>query len=162
MIDDEGFRANVGIILCRGGNELFWAKRVGQQAWQFPQGGIRRGESPREAVYRELEEEVGLTARDTRVVATTRNWLRYRLPKHLVRHNSRPLCIGQKQKWFMLELLAPETRVRFDRTSSPEFDGYRWVDYWHPLAEVVSFKRQVYRQALKELAAHIARTSTVD
>lgn len=62
----------------------------------------------------------------------------------------------------MLELLAPETRVRFDRTSSPEFDGYRWVDYWHPLAEVVSFKRQVYRQALKELAAHIARTSTVD
>lgn len=153
MIDAEGFRANVGIILCRGHNELFWAKRVGQQSWQFPQGGVRGDEAPHEAVYRELEEEVGLTEGDVRVVGVTRGWLRYRLPKHLIRRRSKPLCIGQKQKWFMLELLAPETRVCFDLTDTPEFDGYRWVDYWRPLDEVVAFKRQVYRQALDELSS---------
>jgi len=157
VIDAEGFRANVGIILCRGSNELFWAKRVGQQSWQFPQGGIRSGEAPREAVYRELEEEIGLKASDVRIIGATRRWLRYRLPKHLVRRHSRPLCIGQKQKWFMLELLASETNVCFDHTDTPEFDGYRWVDYWHPLVEVVPFKRQVYRQALDELSGYMAQ-----
>lgn len=159
MIDAEGFRANVGIILCRGQNELFWAKRLGQQSWQFPQGGILRGEAPHDAVYRELEEEVGLSAGDVRVVGVTQDWLRYWLPKHLIRHRSEPLCIGQKQKWFMLELLASETRVCFDRTAAPEFDGYRWVDYWRPLDEVISFKRQVYRQALDELSLCMARDS---
>ena len=102
---------------------------------------------------RELEEEVGLRPEHVEIIGSTRNWLRYRLPKRYVRRNRQPLCIGQKQKWFMLELIAPESCVRFDACDKPEFDGYRWVDYWQPVNEVVFFKRQVYRLALDELAA---------
>lgn len=152
MIDAQGFRANVGIILSNHQGQVFWAKRIGQQSWQFPQGGIRQGEAATDALYRELEEEVGLRPEHVQMIGATRRWLRYRLPKRYVRRHSQPLCIGQKQKWFMLQLLAPESCVCFDSTAKPEFDGYRWVDYWDPVDEVVFFKRQVYRRALNELS----------
>lgn len=152
MIDAQGFRANVGIILSNTQGQVFWAKRIGQQSWQFPQGGIREGEAATDALYRELEEEVGLRPEHVQIVGATRRWLRYRLPKRYVRRHSQPLCIGQKQKWFMLQLLAPESCLCFDACDKPEFDGYRWVDYWQPINEVVFFKRQVYRLALNELS----------
>ncbi len=152
MIDEDGFRANVGIILSNRQGEVFWAKRIGQRAWQFPQGGIREHETPEEAMFRELREEVGLSPEHVRIMASTRDWLRYRLPKHLLRRDSHPLCIGQKQRWFLLRMECDEGEVCFDTTSQPEFDGWRWVDYWLPVEEVVFFKRQVYLQALKELA----------
>ena len=152
MIDSDGYRANVGIILGNAQGRVLWAKRIGQNAWQFPQGGIRQGETPEQALYRELEEEIGLRPEHVKIVGGTRRWLRYQLPKRYVRRNSRPLCIGQKQKWFLLELVAPATCVRFDTTDSPEFDGWRWVHYWRPAREVVFFKRDVYRRALRELA----------
>lgn len=152
MIDSDGFRANVGIILSNAEGRLLWAKRIGQDAWQFPQGGIRGDESPEDALFRELEEEVGLRPEHVRLVGQTRRWLRYRLPRRYIRRRSRPVCIGQKQKWFFLQLIAPESCVRFDVSDTPEFDGWRWVDYWRPLDEVVFFKREVYRNALQELA----------
>ena len=141
MIDSDGFRPNVGIILANDVGQVLWARRVNQDAWQFPQGGINPHESPEEALYRELK-----------ILACTRGWLRYRLPQRLVRSNSQPLCIGQKQKWFLLRLTGDESRVRMDLTGKPEFDGWRWVSYWYPLGQVVTFKREVYRRALKELA----------
>ncbi|HLQ84968.1 MAG TPA: RNA pyrophosphohydrolase [Salinisphaeraceae bacterium] len=153
MIDTQGFRPNVGIILSNAHGQVFWAKRIGQQSWQFPQGGINQGEAAEDALYRELEEEVGLLPEHVRIIGCTRRWLRYRLPKRYIRRNRHPLCIGQKQKWFMLRLEAPESCVRFDTSDKPEFDGYRWVDYWHPVDEVVFFKRKVYRMALHELSA---------
>lgn len=152
MIDSEGYRANVGIILCNQDDRVFWAKRIGQDSWQFPQGGIRESESPEEALFRELHEETGLRPEDVEIIGSTRKWLRYRLPKHLIRRRSRPLCIGQKQRWFLLRLTGGEDCVRLDSTAHPEFDGWRWVDYWHPANEVVFFKRQVYKKALLELA----------
>ncbi|MBK1692182.1 RNA pyrophosphohydrolase [Ectothiorhodospira mobilis] len=152
MIDCDGYRPNVGIILSNAERRLFWAKRIGQQAWQFPQGGIRQEETPEQALYRELEEETGLQPRHVEVVGCTRDWLRYRLPKHLIRRRSDPVCIGQKQIWFLLRLVGDESCVRLDAMSNPEFDAWRWVDYWQPTREVVFFKRQVYRRALKELA----------
>ncbi len=152
MIDREGFRPNVGIVLCDGLGQLLWAKRVGQNAWQFPQGGINEGESPESALYRELYEEVGLENGDVQLLAQTRGWLRYRLPRRYIRRHSRPLCIGQKQKWFLLQLTGDSNRIRFDCGHKPEFDGWRWVNYWYPVREVVDFKRDVYRRALKELA----------
>ena len=160
MIDAQGFRANVGIILSNQSGQVFWAKRIGQQSWQFPQGGIHAGENAQQALFRELEEEVGLKPEHVRMIGSTRRWLRYRLPKRYVRRNRQPLCIGQKQKWFMLELIAPESCVRFDACDKPEFDGYRWVDYWHPISEVVFFKRHVYRRALDELATCLEETPT--
>lgn len=153
MIDKEGFRANVGIIVSDGRGQLLWAKRVGQDAWQFPQGGINGDESPTDALYRELYEEIGLESVDVRLLAQTRGWLRYRLPRRFIRRHSRPLCIGQKQKWFLLELTGCPSRIRFDCGDRPEFDSWRWVNYWFPVSQIVDFKRDVYRRALKELAA---------
>lgn len=156
MIDKQGFRANVGIVLSDGQGRILWAKRIGQEAWQFPQGGINRGESPEDALYRELYEEIGLATEDVRLLAQTRGWLRYRLPGRYIRRHSQPLCIGQKQKWFLLELTTSASRIRFDRGEKPEFDNWSWVNYWYPIRQIIDFKREVYRRALKELAsAHV-------
>lgn len=155
MIDSDGFRPNVGIILANQCGQVLWAKRIGQDAWQFPQGGINVDETPEQAMYRELYEEVGLQPEHVRVLACTRGWLRYRLPRRLMRKDSRPLCIGQKQKWFLLELISPDEQVKVDLSDSPEFDDWRWVSYWFPVGRVVAFKRDVYRRAMKELAPRL-------
>ncbi|MDJ0860918.1 MAG: RNA pyrophosphohydrolase [Gammaproteobacteria bacterium] len=152
MIDSDGYRANVGIIIRNERGRVFWAKRVGQEAWQFPQGGIKPDESPREALFRELYEEVGLGPEHVEVTGWTRGWLRYRLPNRYVRRNCTPLCIGQKQIWYMLRFLGNEADFELDRGRKPEFERWRWVSYWHPIHEVVFFKRGVYRRALRELA----------
>lgn len=151
MIDSEGYRANVGMILCNSQGRLLWARRIGQDAWQFPQGGIKPNETRKEALFRELQEEIGLTSCQVELMGSTRDWLRYDLPKRFVRHGSTPLCIGQKQMWYLLRLTGEDDEVRLDVGERPEFDDWRWVDYWHPMEEVVSFKREVYRSALEEL-----------
>ena len=151
VMDTDGYRPNVGIILTNHASKLLWARRIGQNAWQFPQGGINRDETPEQAMYRELEEEVGLGVEDVRIIGNTSGWLHYDLPNHLIRRERTPFYIGQKQVWFMLRLLADDARVRLDLTSKPEFDRWRWVDYWAPLEEVIQFKRGVYTQALREL-----------
>jgi putative (di)nucleoside polyphosphate hydrolase len=153
VIDSDGFRPNVGIILTNDQGQLLWARRVGgHDAWQFPQGGINPNETPEQALYRELYEEVGLRREDVEILACTRGWLRYRLPHRLVRHNSMPLCVGQKQKWFLLRLRSDDNKVSLNNGGRAEFDDWRWVSYWYPLGKVVSFKRDVYRRALKELS----------
>ena len=152
LIDRDGFRPNVGIILCNDQRKLFWGRRIGQNAWQFPQGGIRTDETPAEAMYRELEEEVGLREQQVSVLGSTRGWLRYRLPKRFVRRRCGPICIGQKQVWFLLRVNCAEGDFCLDHSPKPEFDAWRWVRYWYPLREVVYFKRRVYEQALCELA----------
>jgi putative (di)nucleoside polyphosphate hydrolase len=129
--------------------------RVGKDAWQFPQGGIRVGESPEEALYRELHEETGLAPGDVRLLAATAGWLSYRLPEQYIRRNVRPLCIGQKQRWFLLRLLVDDSRLRPDTTSAPEFDRWRWVGFWEPVDAVIHFKREVYVQALTELGSSL-------
>src|SRR5688572_24227821 len=154
FIDDQGFRANVGIVLMRGDGEVLLGGRSDGRGWQFPQGGMQRDETPEEALYRELREEVGLQPDDVSVLGRTRDWLRYRLPQQYVRRRSRPLCIGQKQLWFLLRFLRGEDRLRFDVAAEPEFDRWKWVNYWSPVREVIHFKRDVYVRALEELGAH--------
>lgn len=141
----------MGIILCNPDGKVFWARRRGQDAWQFPQGGIRPNETPVEAMYRELYEETGLESGHIKIVGQTDDWLRYRIPAHLIRHHSKPLCIGQKQIWFSLKLIGDESDFNLSCTDNPEFDQWRWVDYWTPVDEIIAFKRKVYKQALKEL-----------
>jgi len=152
LIDSDGFRPNVGIILCNDRRQLFWGRRVGQNAWQFPQGGIHSDETPVDAMYRELEEEVGLFPCQVELLGCTSRWLRYRLPKRFIRRHCGPICIGQKQIWFMLRVNCGEQDFCLDRSEKPEFDAWRWVKYWQPVREVVYFKRHVYLQALEELA----------
>jgi len=150
-IDAEGFRANVGIILANADGKLLLAGRAGSKGWQFPQGGMRIGEEVEAAMFRELEEEVGLVQSDVEILGVTNDWLRYRLPDKFIRRRSRPLCIGQKQRWFMLRLVSSMDRLRFDLGDEPEFDRVRWVDFWRPVNEVIYFKRRVYAAALHEL-----------
>ena len=157
MIDENGYRANVGIILSNGEGQLFWARRIGQDAWQFPQGGIDRSESPEEAMYRELREETGLGPDHVELLGCTRTWLKYRLPKRYVRRNQTPLCIGQKQIWYMLRMLGDETSVDLAASPKPEFDHWRWVEYWEPSRQVIFFKRDVYERALTELEPLLAQ-----
>ncbi|HWP94529.1 MAG TPA: RNA pyrophosphohydrolase [Gammaproteobacteria bacterium] len=152
MIDRDGFRPNVGIILSNAAGQLFWARRVGRRGWQFPQGGIQPHETPEEALYRELAEEVGLGPQSVELIAQSRSWLRYRLPKRYRRPDGEPACIGQKQRWFLLRFTGREEDVRLDASATPEFDHWRWVDYWQPLDEVIFFKRRVYAQVLDEFA----------
>lgn len=156
MVDADGFRANVGIVLSNDRGQVLWARRVGgRDAWQFPQGGVQDNESAEDALFRELHEEVGLDQRSVQILARTDEWLKYRLPRRLRRHNSTPGFKGQKQKWFLLRMLVDDQRVQMDLTGTPEFDHWRWVSYWYPVRQVVDFKREVYRRALKELAPHL-------
>mgnify|MGYP001211463963 CR=1 FL=1 len=149
-LDRDGYRPNVGIILCNGKGQVLWARRRRRDGWQFPQGGVERGESILDAVYRELYEEVGLRPTQVQVIGCTQQWLRYDVPRTYVR--SRSLSFrGQKQMWYLLRMLADDTEVRLDHSEQPEFDEWRWVDYWLPPRKVVSFKRSVYELALSEL-----------
>lgn len=150
-VDKAGYRLNVGIIIVNQENRLFWGRRLGSDAWQFPQGGVGTNEAITEAMQRELKEEVGLDPGDIEIIAQTKRWLKYRLPKQFIRQGDTPLVIGQKQKWFLLRLVAPEQKIRLDLCDTPEFDSWRWVAKDLPANEVIYFKRQVYRQAIKEL-----------
>lgn len=153
MIDANGYRPNVGIVICNHKGQLLWAKRIGQSAWQFPQGGIDQGESIEDALYRELGEEVGLNQADVRILHQTEAWLHYDLPANYIRQHKDPVCIGQKQKWFLLSLESDESRIQLQGPVQAEFDDWQWVSYWYPVNQVIEFKRDVYRRALKELLA---------
>lgn len=151
MIDSDGYRANVGIILCNDAGRVMWARRVGQDAWQFPQGGVSENEDPQAAMYRELWEETGLLEDHVSILSATDSWLRYKLPKRLIRKNSEPRCIGQKQIWYLLKLDSAEASLDLAASKKPEFDDWKWVDYWYPVDQVVFFKRRVYQCALAQL-----------
>ena len=156
-IDVHGFRSNVGMVLSNDRGQVLWGRRVGgHDAWQFPQGGILRDESPETALYRELYEEVGVKRGNVEILASTRGWLRYRLPQRYLRNRgptaSSPRFVGQKQKWFLLRLLGDDSLVNLDCSHKPEFDHWQWVSYWYPLTQVVNFKRNVYRRVLREFA----------
>ncbi|EPE76181.1 RNA pyrophosphohydrolase, partial [Pasteurella multocida 1500C] len=153
MIDFDGYRPNVGIVICNSKGQVLWAKRYGQNSWQFPQGGINDNESAEQAMYRELFEEVGLSPKDVKILYISKHWLRYKLPKRLLRYDSKPVCIGQKQRWFLLQLVSDEKNINMQSSKSPEFDGWRWVSFWYPVRQVVSFKKEVYRKAMKEFAS---------
>ncbi len=157
MLDREGFRPNVGIILLNQKNQVFWGKRIRTHSWQFPQGGIDRGESPEQAMFRELHEEVGLQPEHVRIVARTRDWLRYEVPDRFIRRDARGFYKGQKQIWYLLQLVVPDWNVNLRATNHPEFDAWRWNDFWVPLDVVVEFKRGVYEMALTELSRFLPR-----
>lgn len=160
MLDREGYRPNVGIILVNQKNQVFWGKRVREHAWQFPQGGIKFGESPVQAMFRELHEEVGLKPEHVRILGRTKEWLRYDVPDHFIRRESRGHYRGQKQIWFLLRLVGRDSDVSLRATAHPEFDAWRWSPYWVSLDAVIEFKRDVYKQALTELANSLFRQRT--
>ncbi len=150
MLDRDGFRLNVGMVIANAENKLLWCRRFGRaDAWQFPQGGVQANETLKETMYRELKEEIGLTANDVGYLSETKRWLKYYLPEHYRRYHIKPLCIGQKQKWFLLRFISCEENIHLNHTKDQEFDTWQWVDYWHPLEQVISFKKEVYQKVLE-------------
>lgn len=158
MLDREGFRPNVGIVLLNARNEVFWGKRLREHSWQFPQGGIKFGETPVQAMYRELHEEVGLKPEHVKVIGRTRDWLRYEVPDRFIRREIRGHYRGQKQIWFLLRMVGRDCDICLRATNHPEFDAWRWNSYWVPLDAVIEFKRDVYQLALTELSRFVRRT----
>lgn len=163
--EDDGYRPNVGIVIMNNDDKVFWARRVSGDGWQFPQGGIDAGEKIEDAMYRELEEETGFLATDVELLARTASWLRYDLPARFLNGNRVPESSlksrfkGQKQVWFLLRLLNDNVEPNFELNDSPEFDDWRWISYWKAADKVVNFKRDVYLQALQELARQMPEKS---
>jgi putative (di)nucleoside polyphosphate hydrolase len=158
MLDEQGYRPNVGIVLLNAHNQVFWGKRIKQHSWQFPQGGIDEGELPEQAMYRELWEEVGLRPEHVSLIGRTQDWLHYTVPEHWIKREWRGTYKGQKQIWFALRLLAKDHRINLRATPKPEFDAWRWANYWIELDTVIEFKRNVYERALVELEPQIAQS----
>jgi len=158
---NDGYRPNVGIIIYNQERQVFWARRVNKDGWQFPQGGVSRNESLEEAMYRELHEETGLHREQVRLVAHTKKWLHYDLPPRLLRNqrhrnedsaDNKASFKGQKQVWFLLELIEDDSAVDLHAgPESPEFDSWRWVEMNHAIDNIVDFKRGVYQKAISEL-----------
>lgn len=160
MIDKSGYRLNVGIIIINTKGQVLWCRRLNtENAWQFPQGGINDYETLEEAMFRELEEELGLGQDQVALVARTRRWVSYELPKNFRRYDSKPLCVGQKQKWFLLRLLCDDDQIDLNRAQTPEFDQWQWVPYWYPLEQVIPFKRAVYQAVLSEFEPYVSPES---
>jgi putative (di)nucleoside polyphosphate hydrolase len=161
IFSDDGYRPNVGIVLSNGAGKVFWARRSKHDGWQFPQGGMRPDETPDQAMYRELKEETGLDVNHVQLVGHTSDWLHYDLPQQFLRPlfttaARRRDCIrGQKQIWFLLEMDCDESSVKLDRSAKPEFDDWKWINYWDVLEEIVDFKREVYREALGQLSHYM-------
>ena len=148
---EEGYRLNVGIIVANSVGELLLCKRKGMNSWQFPQGGIDKNEDPLRAAKRELFEEVGISSKYVELIKSSNYWYKYNVPAR----NRRKIFVnkkfkGQKQKWFLFKL-KKNTQISFENDPDNEFENFKWVSYWYPLAVIVSFKEAVYRNALNEL-----------
>ena len=157
MVDKDGYRPNVGVIVCNHRGEVLWARRCGHDAWQFPQGGIKSHETVEQALFRELWEEVGLREDDVEIIGRTREWLRYKIPQRYLRNSRNRSFRGQKQIWFLLRLVAKDDSIQLNVSKKPEFDDWRWIEYWAPVEHIIDFKRDVYRQALSELEPLLCR-----
>jgi putative (di)nucleoside polyphosphate hydrolase len=153
MSSDLPYRPCVGIMLFNPDGKVFVGKRIDQtvEGWQMPQGGIDKGETPRQAVLRELQEEVGTAKAE--IIAEMDDWVTYDLPAHLIGVAFHGKYKGQRQKWFALRFTGQESDI--DLTAhEPEFSGYRWVSLEELPALIVPFKRDTYRQVIAGLGRY--------
>ena len=151
MIDEDGYRPNVASVIINKDNKILWAKRVDEDNWQFPQGGIQKGETPEQAMYREVYEEVGLKKNSFEILGRSADWLKYDVPERFVKTYWQGRYKGQKQIWFLLKFIGSDDLINLNLHDSPEFDDWKWENFWHPLQDVVDFKKEVYSAALNEL-----------
>ena len=152
MFSKNIYRPNVAVIVINNFGKVLWCQRIEHDGWQFPQGGIDQGETPKEAALREVKEEVGLGSNDIEIIYETQDWFKYEVPKEKRRkYFSRVNFIGQKQKWFLAKLLTDDSRINLKASLPAEFDRWIWSTYWYPLQTVVPFKKEAYRQALIEI-----------
>ncbi len=156
MIDKNGYRLNVGMILINNQNLVFWGKRKGEDSWQFPQGGLHENETIEDGMFRELKEELGLPKEHVQIIHHTQDWLYYDVPAIYNRPNNHGYK-GQKQIWYLLLLTGKDHHINVKSHVEQEFDAWRWIDYWTTAESVISFKRNVYQAALNELSNYLPK-----
>ena len=151
MNEESNYRLNVGLIIVNNYGKVLICKRKNSNQWQFPQGGIDEGESPIEAAKREIFEEVGIKPSKIKVLGKIKDWVKYEIPIELAKKSFKKKgIVGQKQKWFIFKIKS-EACISFVNDPDNEFDDFAWVSYWRPIALIVSFKKEVYRNVLAEL-----------
>ena len=156
VIDREGFRPNVGIVVCNDRDQVLWGRRInGRDSWQFPQGGIDEGETPEEALYRELYEETGLERDKIEILDKSKKWLVYHIPHVFQRSKKR--YDGAMQKWFLLKITGSDSDVNLNATGHAEFDAWKWGDKKTAIKSVIKFKRKVYESILDEFSETLER-----
>ena len=146
----KSYRKGVGIIIVNAKGQFFLGKRIGAEAWQFPQGGIDEGENPEEALYRELHEETGLIKEKVKIITISKKWLVYHIP-HVYQRSNRKYD-GAMQKWFLLKLTGTNEDINLNAVSHAEFDAWKWADKSTAINSVIRFKKGVYASIFSEFA----------
>ena len=150
-----GYRLNVAMIVLNKDNKVLFCKRRNTENWQFPQGGVDENENIESAMFRELNEEVGLEKDNVEIKAVSQNFIYYDIPKNIQSRVLGGKFKGQAQKYFLLKLISGDVDLNIENT--PEFDKYNWVPFWYPLNQVVDFKKEAYRSALIEFKNRIIK-----
>ncbi|WP_299151731.1 RNA pyrophosphohydrolase [uncultured Tateyamaria sp.] len=152
------YRKNVGVMVLNADGHVWVGQRLdrraSQDAWQMPQGGIDKGEQPRDAALRELEEETGITPDLIEIVAETDGWIKYDLPTDLISKLWKGRFRGQKQKWFLMRYAGTDAQVNI-ATDEPEFSSWKWLAPDALPDAIVPFKRDVYVRVLAAFEAHL-------
>ncbi len=151
------YRPCVGLMLMNAEGKIFVGQRNDRHkdAWQMPQGGVDKGENPRDAALRELWEETGVTANLVEVVAETDGWLPYDLPHDIVPKIWKGRYRGQEQKWFLLRFTGQDDQINI-ATDHPEFTSWKWQTPDQLVEEIVPFKRAVYEQVIAVFSSHLS------
>jgi putative (di)nucleoside polyphosphate hydrolase len=148
------YRRGVGVALFNDEGKVFVAQRIDSPgpAWQMPQGGIDKNEKPIDAAWRELHEETGI--KSARMLAESRDWLRYDLPPDLAATLWKGKYRGQEQKWYAFRFTGEESEIDIEG-EHPEFSAWKWVDFRRVPELIVPFKRPLYQQVVLEFG-HLA------
>ena len=139
------------MVVMNNNRQVLICRRKGTENWQFPQGGIDNNELLEEAMYRELYEEVGLKRFDVSIIGKTKHAIKYDIPPSIRSKVLGGKFKGQLQTWFLLKIKDDNYSISLNCDDFPEFDMFDWVSYWYPMSKIVEFKKEAYREALKEL-----------
>ena len=148
MIKKDAYRPCVAMLIIRDGRVLIFQRQ--NLGWQVPQGGIDKDESSEQAMWRELKEETNISPQCAQLIDQTEDYLYYTIPPKY-HQKQKVSMIGQKQTWFLLNMTGDDNNISLNNMHKPEFIAWNWVSYWHPLTQIISFKREVYLQAFQEL-----------
>ena len=156
MINEPGYRLNVGLVVINDKGKLLLCKRKNINSWQFPQGGIHLGESPKKAMFRELLEETGLDKKSVEIIYVSDHWYDYRIPKKSIRKPANgTTVIGQRQKWFLLKLKGESPNISLAASPEQEFDSWKWIAPDLSIKQVIGFKQDVYEKVISEFMPFI-------
>lgn len=145
------YRSGVGILLVNQNKKIFVGKRIDNQSdsWQMPQGGIDVGEDEDAAMFRELQEETGISSQFVKIIKKSDNYFYYDLPYKLQKKFWGGKYLGQRQRWYLLEFLGDDSNINIT-TQEPEFSEWKWVEKVDLINLIVSFKRELYQQIISE------------